>query len=228
MKLGVGESVVRFLPPTPDKKTPFRVVWTHYVPGAQPPVSFACPQKEANELCPYCEKADQYRKTGNKVDYDKVGKLLPRRRVYANVVDMNNPDKGVQVLAFGKDIHEQLVKIRQRSESRGGGNFSHPIDGFDIIIERTGTGQYDTEYEVVAARDKTKLANLAWIEQQLNLDVYGDVKSYEEIVAMLGGGKADVARTGGEKELNPKRARAQDRMSDEFGGGASKGDDIPY
>lgn len=198
-KLKVGKNVVRFLPPKLGMRSPFRVVWTHYIrkPDQKDPVSFACPMKEANRKCPVCEKADSLKRSGNEADYKRAFELFPKRRVYAHVVDRENPEKGVQVLGFGKTIHEALVKIRKDPDA--GGDFTDPEAGFDIIIERTGTGPKDTEYQVMAARKQSKLGDLAWIEAQGDLERFGKVLEHEELMAKLRGESG-----GGEREAAPK------------------------
>lgn len=200
-KLKVGKNVVRFLPPKLGMRSPFRVVWTHYIrkPDQKDPVSFACPSKEANRRCPVCEKADGLKRSGNEADYKRAFELFPKRRVYAHVIDRENPEKGVQVLGFGKTIHEALVKIRKDPDA--GGDFTDPEAGFDIIIEREGTGAKDTNYQVMAARKQSKLGDLSLIEQQGDLDRFGKVLEQDELMAKLRG------EGGGEREPAPKRER---------------------
>ena len=81
---------------------------------------------------------------------------------------MNATDAGTQVFAFGKMIYEQLRSIRNDPDS--GGDFTHPETGFDIIIERTGSGKFDTAYDVRAARHETKLENMNWLDCRNNLE----------------------------------------------------------
>lgn len=187
MKLAVGRNVVRFLPPPPGARSPFLVVYQHYVevPGVQKPVVFACPRVMLKKPCPACQKAAELRRTGNPADYDFAAKLMPRRRVFAEVINRAEPERGVQVLAFGKLIHEELRKLRDENE--GGGDYTDPVNGFDIIIHRTGTGKNDTEYSVKAVRTNSPLGNDEWLEMRPGLDRFGVVKSAEQIMELLSG-----------------------------------------
>lgn len=205
-KVKVGKSVVRFLPPPLGKKSPFRVVWTHYInlPGSKDPISFACPMREANRSCPVCQKAEGFKRSGNDADFKKALDLFPKRRVYANIVDREHPEKGVQVFGFGKTIHEALAKIR--ADEDAGGDFTNPDTGFDIIVEREGTGKNDTNYTVMAARKQSKLGDYELISQQHDLERFAKVLSEEEILTKLsgGGGNGGGGRT--ERELNSGRS----------------------
>jgi len=226
MKLKVGRNVVRFLPPIlgqgygEKKNSPFRVVWTHYIrmPGKKDPISFACPNREAREMCPACMYAEQKKATGNQADSDAAYELFPKRRVYAVVINREEPEKGPQVLGFGKVVHEALVKIRKDADA--GGDFTNPETGFDIIIERQGTGVKDTEYTVMPARKQSKLGNNDWIEVQPDLNGFGKVKSADEITALIrgegdGGGGGKQGRGGDVVDAKAKRSRtAADDMDD--------------
>lgn len=227
-KMKVGRNVLRFLPPPAGQKTPFVVAYQHYVdvPGAQGPVSFVCPRMMAKKPCPACAKAEELRRTGNPADSELANRLTPRRRVFANVIDRKEPDRGVQIAAFGKQIHEQLVGLRRDPDA--GGDFTDPQGGFDIVIERTGTGRLDTEYKVYAARRQSPLGNPDWIEQQFGLQRYASPKSAQEIMNLLSGVAAGttggaVAPTSGGA---PRGSRAQDMVEDDTE--ATEDDDQPF
>jgi hypothetical protein len=104
------------------------------------------------------------------------------------VIDRNSPDSGVKVFAFGKKIHEQLVAFRKNK--RTGGDFTHPITGFDIIIEKSGEG-LKTKYNVMADRNVSQLAET---EEEIDeilkiandLDRYAQVPELSEIMTKLG------------------------------------------
>jgi hypothetical protein len=180
LKLKVGQNVVRFLPPLTGRKL-FVVVHQHHVekPGEGKTFSFACPKVMLKKPCALCDKGNELRATGNRVDYDLGGRMLPRRRVFSNVIDMSNPEAGPQILAFGRQIHEQLVQIR-RNETAGD-DYTDPENGFNISIERKGTGIRDTKYTCLPSRKTSKLTNMDWIEMQHDLTRFTMVPTSEEI-----------------------------------------------
>lgn len=196
LKLKVGQTVVRFLPPIGQMRSPFVIVHQHFIelPGMKDKVVFNCPRIMAQQLCPACQKMEQLRGTGLKADYDLAGELFPGMRVYAYVIDRDAPELGPQKIALSKSVLEQLNTIR--ADKVAGGDFTDPTeDGFDIVINRTGTGKKDTRYQVTPARASSPLGDMAWIEMQGNLAMMGRVDTYEEILGkLIDGGMQGVGR----------------------------------
>lgn len=169
-KASVGRNVVRFLPPKVDWPSPFVVRYQHFVvvPGLANKVIYSCPREhKAGWPCVTCDKADKLERSGSRRDTDTAKKLRPQKSVLANIIaDPGNKDAAPLVFSFGKKIHEALKQIR--SDTENGGDFMHPDKGFCIVINRKGTGKDDTEYTVAASRNTNKLANMAWIEEQVD------------------------------------------------------------
>jgi hypothetical protein len=232
MKLQAGRNVVRVLPPAPGKRSPFRVVHQHFVrlPTSPNPVVFVCPRMETKSECPLCTQAGRLRSSGNEADREKAWELMPKRRVFCSVIDRANPEAGPKVLAFGKMVHEELVSLREDEDT--GGDFSHPLTGYDVIILREGTGKNDTSYKVRRAKGETPLSPDAaemdrWADAMPDLDQFGKVKPLEEIMLALG--------------IDPERARAERAVVVEQKAAATKAkgqrkaatasdddDDMPY
>jgi len=189
LSIGVGDTIVRFLPPLPGKKT-LRVSAVHYVdalPGMDKLIVFACPRYERKEPCIACDKADQLRRSQSPIDRDRAWKISAQLKIYAAVIDRDNEEAGPRVYAFGKNVHTQLKAIRRNP--RLGGDFTDPTEnGFDIIINRTGTGVKDTRYAVAAARENTPLSASPelmqmWIENQPDLDSLVTTETPDELLA---------------------------------------------
>jgi hypothetical protein len=213
-KLKVGRNVLRFLPPKLGMRSPYVKVHQHFIrlPGMENPVTFNCPRMMAKSPCPACQKVDQLRSTGNPADYAAAGDLLPQFRVYANVIDKKAPEAGPQILAYGKKIHEALVQLRRDEDA--GGDYTDPIEGFDIVITRTGTGKNDTSYQVAPARHSTKLEDMEWIALQGDISRYGMVQSYDQIVVTLQ--KAGIGADTGEPEpRRPNRSKSRSRKAED-------------
>ena len=85
-----------------------------------------------------------------------------------------------------KQIHEGLVGIR--TDEDAGGDFTHPAEGFDIIIERTGKA-LDTSYKVLPSRRSSELGNDEWIAAQPTHDGLVKVPTLDEIKEMFKMGK---------------------------------------
>lgn len=155
MKLKQGRNIVRVLPPMKGQSSPFQVVFQHYVdlPGQESPVQFVCPRMMAKKECPICSQMEKYRTSSEATERNKVARLAPKRRIYANVLDRSDPNPRPLVVSFGRMVYDQLNALRR--DATAGGDFTHPLTGFDVVIERTGSGKNDTRYAVRPARNSS-------------------------------------------------------------------------
>jgi len=235
MTLSVGRNVIRILPPKAGVRSPFFVVHEHYIEmTGRDAVKFTCPRMHAKRHCIACAKAEELRATGNQVDRDRAGSLFPRKRIYTNVLDRNAQEQGPKILPFGKTIHEKLIAIRKDPDA--GGDFTHPMTGFDIIIERTGTGKRDTRYEVFGARRASKLSDdietmNGWIDLQPDLTHFAVVKTDDEIRAMFGGQPSGGG--GGERRARTAQddaatVDAEYTRKDGAAAGSASDEDVPF
>ncbi len=198
-KVKAGKNYMRILPPPAGQRSPFRVTYQHYLnmPGAQGKTqSVICARLEAKQACLVCQKVDELRASQAKADQDAASDLFARRRVFCNVIDRNDEEHGPKIYAFGKTVHEQLLALR--TDSKGGGNYVDPIDGFDIIIERKGTGKNDTEYTVRGDRNSSPLGPAddvmqEWIDTQHNLNLLAKLPESDKVAGYLGGGDDEEA-----------------------------------
>ena len=227
LKLRQGRNVLRILPPPVGRKSPFVRVWQHFfnVPGKEKAASFTCPRMMAKKHCPACAKADELKASGNPADKALANDMFARKRVYANVVDRSAPELGVQIFAFGKMVDDALVSLREDDPDE---DFTHPIEGFDVIVERSGTGKMDTKYSVRGARNRSQLAPSAQemnelIESMPDLAKFGQVPDAAALAEMLGssernGGStrqlvdAEVVES---RPVRGKRRTMQDEFDDE-------------
>lgn len=226
----VGKNVVRFMPPPLSKKTPFRKVWQHTMTIGGETRSVPCPRLEAKLPCPICVKADQLKGSSNPADQERAKDYFAKPRVYANIINREAPENGPMVVGFGKTVHEPLVALR--TDPDAGGDFTHPETGFDIIIERKGTGKMDTEYKVFAARKASPLGNNEWIDQQVDLEQFAKILTPDEMRERLGGQKAAPKAEPEVREVNKPPARAAATRTvehDTVGAPASQPDDgLPF
>lgn len=201
LKLAAGKNVWRFLPPPLGKRTPFVKAYQHYieVPGQPSGVSFNCPQcMEKGRKCRACVEVNALKNTGNRSDYEAAMQMAAKVRVYTNVISRANPEAGPQIAAFGKMIYEQLLALRE--DPTTGGDFTDPMEGFDIVITKTGEKK-STKYDVKPARLPSPLGELEWIEMQQDLTRFTLVPTDEEIQnklseAAFGASSAGAARRG--------------------------------
>jgi hypothetical protein len=217
-KLAAGKNVLRFLPPKVGMKSPFVTVTQHYLEAGQKKVSFVCPRM-AKRQCPACEHADKLSNSGLGQDFEVAKQFNSKLRFFGAVVDRANEELGPQVFPFGKQIHDQLNAIRR--DATIGGNFTHPDDGFDIVITRVGTGM-QTEYTVAAARNQSPLHQDPavagdWLERSPNLARYALVPNPEQLKRTLGAVPEFGAMA---RQLEATAARAPRNAGDDAVAGA--------
>lgn len=118
--------LLRFLPPLQDGPFYFRY-FTHYVGNE----GVVCPQHTWRTRCPVCTVADQLFRSRDTGEVAQGRKLYRKFAYIAQVVDVRNPDDGVQLLRFGKQIRDQIISY-----------FADPDDeqdeGIDITDPKTG------------------------------------------------------------------------------------------
>lgn len=213
-----GRTTIRILPPAVDKTSPFRVVHKHFieVPGLGKKVSFVCPRNQSAQdkagarTCRACARAAQLSESTNPVDYEAARNFQPSRQVLCNIIVRSSPERGPMIWAMTKGVHEKILGLRLDADA--GGNFCDPEQGFDIVIERRGTGRFDTEYDVRAARGVSRLAVdnetiNAWIEAAHSLDKQARIPSEGEMDDLLSG-RGPSGRGGGGRVGEGPRATA--------------------
>jgi len=228
MKLEIGSNRVRFLPPPVGRRSPFVTVFQHFIrfDGIDRPFVFNCPRMMERKPCPACIKADKLRQRGNRGDLEEADGLWPGRRVFANVINRKNEDSGPVILGFGKTIHESLLALRMNPDA--GGDFTHPIHGFDVIIERKGSGKNDTRYIINGARMATPLGNLEWINTQPNIAELAKVLTAQEIIEAMRKHQENAAEAAAQAQTQaaPASSFADDATS--FAPTDGGDDDIPF
>ena len=229
MKLVPGNNKVRFIPPEVGG-SPFVIVNEHFIDTASGQrVRFTCPRLMEKKQCPACQEADRLKRTGNPIDRDKAWGFYPKLRVYANVVDRENPG-APRILAFGKTIWDGLKRIRRDKDE--GGDFTNPnADGFDVIITREGSGKNDTRYSVRPARTDTPLAETpeevdAIINDQWDLTKYSSVPSLDEVISMMQNGYEKREASPPRKQIAAPSRKGRPKAADQVYDVDT--DEIPY
>ncbi len=142
-----GRNVIRFLPGLNGNKA-FVLFFKHFVTGGPGGKMYGgpCALKMAKLPCVVCATAAKLSR-GSDADRKMAEDLNARSRVVANVIDRAAPDAGVQVAEFGSSIYNAVKDIKRSL----GDDPTHPTEGFDLIIEKSGSGM-KTEYKVVPMR----------------------------------------------------------------------------
>jgi len=251
LKLGPGRHIIRILPARKGATSPFSEVYQHMIkpPGGKM-FSINCPQKASGAHCPVCAKVEELRNSDIEADKALAKDMAAKLQVSCNAI-VRKPEgegdigllrlpRGVyeEILALGK--HPDVLAEYEDEEDENGDpleyvDLTHPTKGFDIRIEKSGTG-LTTKYkvEVVGRSHNTPaLKDIARLKEVLkgmtDLDTLAKIMSETEINLALTG--ANGAAGEGQPALPERSAEraAHDPIEasateDETG----EGEDIPF
>lgn len=213
-KIPEGESEYRILPPLERGGDVFKLIHEHYievvVDGQKRKRRFVCARSmtKGKQRCPACEENSRLMK-GNAVDRNNAKEFQPKPRVYLNVINRDRPEDGPKILTIPKSVWSDIKKLRT---SRRGGDFARPTkEGFDIIIDREGTG-FETKYKVYpsdhCALSEDEDEAVEWIENQHNLEDYAVLNEYKHNLALMSGiDPATAERASSRLERAERRTR---------------------
>lgn len=224
LELKAGKTILRVLPPMLGKKSPFFRYHQHFLRGTGPDketLSFACPRHCARLACPACSRADELKASGSPADFQKAKQFFAKKRVLANVIDRRNPDAGPKIWGFGKMVDDLLVDIRA-----DGTDYTHPLKGHDIIVEKKGEG-LNTEYGVRVVTNATPLhedvavmnewlSNMHTLESECRVDTPHELaKNMAEFYGVPLERVLKAMNLEPEEEAKPARRRAQDDVDED-------------
>lgn len=154
-----------------------------------------CLKKNFYKPCPICEQGEKFRDEGRKNEADKCN---PSRRVYYNIVDEQDRDKGVQVWqASYKNFHKELMD--EAGESGKNGEVLDFIDfkNGKVVRFRAEEATYNKnkyfEFRSFKFEDRDEPLDKALKDQIVSLDECMVIKSYEEIQKIFYGEDEDYS-----------------------------------
>jgi hypothetical protein len=226
LNLKDGRNVVRILPPREGSDVFYEEVWVHYGVGKNAQnkngTMVVCPKtQDENTPCPVCELADELRKLSKKREdsYDKQSRSFRRKkRVYYNAISRDedlsvyekneegkwiNTETGeeespVKVLGTGIGIFKDILSLIVDPEY---GDITDPEEGLDLIITKTGSGQFNTKYDVKTVRKESPIGFDEWEECLHDLSQLAKPRSYDEILALMQGEESEQGEDTEDGEL---------------------------
>lgn len=185
LSLKEGKNRVRVLPAWSSEGIWYLEVPYHYGLGEEKQAAI-CPKRFANKKCYICSKVKELRKEGGDAMKPLINKLRANTSIYYNVIDLDNPGKGVHIMRTGTTIFKDLLYYDLDEEDFG--NITDPEKGYDVTIVRTGKTATDTKYTTNARKNPSKLEKMEWLDQLYDLDLltrnvltYSELKSLYEV-----------------------------------------------
>ena len=174
-------NLIRILPPYSGEDW-YKETWFHFGVGVdRKPI--ACARRLLDEACYICEKVDELRKSEDPRDVELPTQIASRRRVFYNIIDLDDVESGVQIFSSGVTIFKELLMYVADPDW---GDITDPEEGYDIVIEREGTG-IDTKYTVRAKKNPTSLIDPGLLDELRDLDEMVEILPYEQVKAIYEG-----------------------------------------
>jgi len=199
-------------------------VWVHQRIGSAEHY-IVCPRQNYNQPCALCDYRNQLRK--EEADEDSIKDLVPKRRVAYNIDDLNNEEKGIQVLEIAHFFMEQKIMAAAKKKGRKGGGgyitFSDPDEGKSVGFERTGKGN-NTAFEGHSFEDRDYAIDDDVLEEAYILDEYIQLWDAEDIQAVVDELKSgeDRGEEGSQESGRSRRRSRRDGGDSQDGGGSQR------
>lgn len=147
-----------------------------------------CPSKTYNRPCVVEPWLKQLKATGNPADVELAEKMAAKEHILVNAIRLDVEPAKMVILQLSMTVYKELNRIlRDRTD---GFDFTNPLNGKSVIIERVGTGKNDTEYSVRLSQSPLsleKLGKLSLLSEMADLDkVYEDL-DMESVASVLSG-----------------------------------------
>jgi hypothetical protein len=191
-KPGPGEYKIRVIPwKNAPEGEPFIDRWFYYIGN-----NFGTPTlKQFGKDDPIDKFIHKLFKSGDTNDRELAKKLMPKMYSYAAVVVRGEEDKNVQVWKFPKTVYQRLLSFFVNPEI--GDMWMDPEQGYDLIVVVTESPKKFPnqkkpfmDFQIDASRKPSRLSPdskqaQAWLDGVPNVDDMNEVKSKEELEAML-------------------------------------------
>jgi hypothetical protein len=165
--------------------------------------------KQFGKKCPICDKAAEF--YANK-DKESASALWPSRFCYYNVIDMNNPDDGIQVFGIKYNKFEKVLITAARAAADDDGimDFSDNMNpmiisfwGENVTKNINGKNATYLEFSNFTFKPTEKL-DKAIIKQALSFDEYMKLLSTDEVAKILEGDVEENDDSDDDEDEKPK------------------------
>ena len=184
--------------------------------------SYVCLAKTAKKPCPVCEHRMKLLKDPD-ADEQEIKDLAPKERQLWNVIDRDDPEKGVQLWDISFHLFGKLLdtEIRNADEDEDFDTFFHLENGKTLKIgvgEKTIAGRSFCEVETISFKPRKDDYDDDVLEKCHSLDDLPIVMDYDKLKAIfLQTAEADEMEDDDdeEQEEKPRRKRPKDDDDEE-------------
>ena len=154
-----------------------------------------CPNRNYGNPCPICELADEMKRKA-KTQEEKDAAPYARMRIYYNVVNYDDVDKGIQILETNAKFFEEPLKAAQtdfdkeaEKEGTDAKFFADPEDGLTVKVigtQKTFNGNKYIEPTNLSLVPRKRDVS-EFVDQAIRFDTLIEEPTYDELVAIMNG-----------------------------------------
>lgn len=211
-KLEEGGQKIDIIPFPVGKKHPYVVkgkldkgdmfyslpIWAHRNIGAGGK-TVICPNRNFGHPCPICEEAEEMKRKA-KTEEEKAAVPFAALRLFYNVVDYDDPDKGIQVFETNAKYFEEPLKAAQtdadkeaEKEGEDAKFFADPENGLTVKIlgteKKFNGNKYIEPTNVSLVPRKRDVSE--FVDSAIRFDTLIEEPTYDELVAIMNGADSD-------------------------------------
>lgn len=211
-----GKNMIRILPPWSKSGQWFKEAMAHWVDapgGGGKRRMIGCPTL-GGERCAICERRAKYGESSSLKKQKMSEKLAPSLSFHVNMVDLKDPEAGVQTARLTEKTIGDLLEYFMDPEW---GDFTSPKKGHSLILVREGEGM-QTKYSIKPQRNSSPLDDMGWLDSINDLDKSFRTPTFAETVAFLrelDGEDADEDEDEDDDEKPLKKRRPRQTTDDE-------------
>lgn len=162
-----------------------RTFWVHRGIGANNE-SYLCPRKTSKSPCPICEHRAALMKKADDDDEDLIKSLAPKQRQLLNILNLKDPDKGVQLWDVSYHLFgEELVKaLATADEDEEWDKFFLLEDGLTLKVafgEDHYSGRAFLRADRIDFRSRHKQYDEEMLEEAICLDEVLQETEYDDL-----------------------------------------------
>lgn len=145
-----------------------------------------CPRVTLKEPCPVCEFRARKMREGDDTNEDLIRDLSPKKRQLFNVINLKDPDRGVQIWDMSYHLFGKILfaRLRNSDEDDGWDNFFHLEGGLTLkigFVEKSFGGFTYLEVETIDFKPRKQDYDDEILEQVYCLDDLLVVTPYDEL-----------------------------------------------
>jgi hypothetical protein len=164
-KWKAGRTAFRVLPPYKEGGGFYEVCQWHW--GVGPESKGMLCRQTFGERCYLCEKVQELAASADLKEQDEAERMAAKTRYLANAIIIGEEAKGVQVMELKERMARVMIELALDAEI---GNFTDPVTGRNMSLEKTGTGLQTRYSEPRIAANPSPIPYEDWMKRIRHLD----------------------------------------------------------